>query len=258
VSEYNIQGQHDTYFLLKDSPGIRAQKLNELVGMDVIDTLYKNIGSKIRELNSNIVYLKETSTKTEEDLKKYANLPEIEKLVVNIEKKHAEASAFEATATFIREKLSQLEEIKIKREKLAPLIDSEAKILKLISKTKEYWALREKKELLQGRLTILKEVQEEMESDRGWIELEKPIQSILDKIKSYTELKVRKDMVQTFMSNLTDCQNNKDKMDSKLRELIKKYVALVKQAGMCPTCGNKIDKGKLNEVQNYLCRSPLA
>jgi exonuclease SbcC len=254
VSEYNIQGQHDTYFLLKDSPGIRAQKLNELVGMDVIDTLYKNIGSKIRELNSNIVYLKETSTKTEEDLKKYENLPEIEKLVTSIEKNHAEASAFAATATYIREKLIQLEEIKIKQEKLAPLIDSETEILKLINKTKEYWALREKKELLQGRLTILKEVQKEMESDRGWIELESPVQLILDKIKSYTELKIRKDEVLMIMANLTDCQTNKDKMDSKLRELIKKYVSLVKQAGTCPTCGTKLEGKKLNEIQNFLVK----
>jgi len=248
VSEYNVQGQHDTYFLLKDTPGVRAQKLNELVGMDVIDTLYKNIGSKIRELNSNIVYLKETHTKTEEDLKKYANLPEIEKLVTSIEKKHAEASAFEATVTYIREKLSQLEEIKINRETLAPLIDSEADILKLIDKTKEYQSLKEKKEHLQGRLAILKEVQEEMESDKGWLELESPIQSILDKIKTVSELKTQKWNIEVALSNLLKCQDDKKGAGLELKNKTKRYIDLLAKVKICPTCGTKLSEKKLNEI----------
>ena len=248
ISEYNIQGQHDTYFLLKDTPGVRAQKLNELVGMDVIDTLYKNIGSKIRELNSNIVYLKETHTKTEEDLKKYKNLPEIEKLVSSIEKKHAEASAFETTVTYIKEKLSQLEEIKIKRETLAPLIDSEAKILKLISKTKEYSALKEKRDLLKGQLTLLKEIQEEMESDKGWLELENLIQPLLDKIKNLSELETQKRNIQVALANLLNCQDDKKGAGLELKNKTKRYIDLLAKVKICPTCGTKLSEKKLNEI----------
>ena len=47
MSEINIQSQHDSYFLLNDSPGEVARKLNELTGLDVIDRLFKFINGKI-------------------------------------------------------------------------------------------------------------------------------------------------------------------------------------------------------------------
>lgn len=254
VSEYNIQNQHDTYFLLKDTPGIRAQKLNKLVGMDVIDTLFKNIKSKIRDLNSNILYIKETQDKTETELEKYANLPQIEKLIVSIEKKHAEASASKAAATFLQEKLSLLKEIKIKREKLAPLLASEVEILKLISKIKEYSDLREKKEFLQGRLAALKEVREEIESDKGWLEVESFILPLLNKIEIYIELGKKKKKLQTIVINLKTCRDDKNKIELELKNSIKRYVELIKQEGSCPTCGTKLEGKKLNEIQNFLVK----
>lgn len=47
LSDFNIQTQHNPYCLINDSPGERARKLNELVGLDVIDKLFKNLNSKI-------------------------------------------------------------------------------------------------------------------------------------------------------------------------------------------------------------------
>lgn len=56
LSEFNIQTQHQPYFLLNDSGGEVAKKLNDLVGLSIIDNLFKNINSSItrtdRELHN--------------------------------------------------------------------------------------------------------------------------------------------------------------------------------------------------------------
>jgi DNA repair protein SbcC/Rad50 len=69
LSEYNIQTQHDPYFLLNDSPGEVAKKLNSLVGLDIIDTIFKNLNSKILGLKRIIEESEKTRTFLNEQLK---------------------------------------------------------------------------------------------------------------------------------------------------------------------------------------------
>jgi exonuclease SbcC len=45
LEDYNVQGQHDGYFLLQSSAGEVARMLNEVVGLDVIDTTLKRVNS---------------------------------------------------------------------------------------------------------------------------------------------------------------------------------------------------------------------
>jgi DNA repair protein SbcC/Rad50 len=63
LSEFNIQTQHQPYFLLNDSGGEIAKKLNDLVGLSVIDTIFKNLNSSIlrtdRELHETELSIKE-------------------------------------------------------------------------------------------------------------------------------------------------------------------------------------------------------
>jgi len=47
LEEYNVQGQHDAYFLLQSSAGEVARMLNDVVGLDVIDSLLKVVNSMV-------------------------------------------------------------------------------------------------------------------------------------------------------------------------------------------------------------------
>lgn len=49
LREYNVQGQHDAYFLLQNTPGEVARMLNDVVGLDVIDALLREVNSIVTD-----------------------------------------------------------------------------------------------------------------------------------------------------------------------------------------------------------------
>lgn len=80
MREYNIQRQHEGYFLLQESPGERAKKLNKAVGLDIIDGLYSFLNSRTLEINRELKRTEEVKESIKEDLKKYRDLDMVEEI----------------------------------------------------------------------------------------------------------------------------------------------------------------------------------
>lgn len=76
-SDLTIQGQHDPYFLLQDSSGEVAKKLNRVANLEIIDFVLKEVNSDAlqvaRDKRQNI----ETMTRLTVDLEKYEGLDEV-------------------------------------------------------------------------------------------------------------------------------------------------------------------------------------
>ena len=85
MADYNIQSQHDRYFLLENTSGEVARMLNDLVGLDVIDRTVAKIEKITRQAKTKYTQSEDTITELEEELKEFDNLPQIEKLVVVLE-----------------------------------------------------------------------------------------------------------------------------------------------------------------------------
>lgn len=163
MPERNIQSQHQEYFLLQDSPGVRAQKLNDLVGLSVIDTIFKNLASKIRETASAISSLKSTRDHIETELEKYDNLDAVKKLLDSIEEKEGKASEISSSLNDLRKNVTTLKEIKESREEDIQWI-----------------ALEPQCEAIQTKITALKEYQEKR----------KALQSTINDLESIRSSKV--------------------------------------------------------------------
>jgi len=248
LSEYNVQTQHEGYFLLKESPGEVARKLNDLVGLDTIDLLYKNIGSKIKEINSDVRYLTNSQTSMEEELEKYEKLDDVKKLIEGIEKKDAEAAAFAATRYFIQLKLSQLKLIKEEREKMLSLTNSEKEIKGLLYKTNEYLLYKEKKRQLEIKIDTLNSILEDKEEGKSWIALGKLCQPILDRIQEVSALKNKSTKLKNTLLTIETLQRRIEETKNNYRKAVEKYIKLIKEVKVCPTCGTKLSEKKLHEI----------
>ena len=77
MTDINVQGQHDKYLFLNDTAGEVARKLNELVGLDIIDTIYKNLNSRITEAKRNISSKKEEIELKESQIKSFSYLEDV-------------------------------------------------------------------------------------------------------------------------------------------------------------------------------------
>lgn len=84
LEDYNIQGQHDGYFLLQSSSGEVARLLNEVVGLDVIDITLKNVNSIVTCARQDAERFRMEADKVEETLEDYRFISQAEVLVCEV------------------------------------------------------------------------------------------------------------------------------------------------------------------------------
>lgn len=99
ISDINIQTQHQPYFLLGDSPGEIAKKLNELVGLDIIDTLFKNVNSKITDSKASVATKTNLIKELTDQLEEFKDVDEILEKVESIEKRSNKVEELESKVT---------------------------------------------------------------------------------------------------------------------------------------------------------------
>ncbi len=85
LSEHNIQAQHLGHFLLADTPGEVARKLNEVVGMDIIDACLKNANHLITENNRDITQHQHRVSELTSQLYELKDVDKLERLVLQVE-----------------------------------------------------------------------------------------------------------------------------------------------------------------------------
>ena len=105
-SEMNIQSQFDKFFLLQDTSGEVARKLNSIINLSVMDNSIKKVKSKVYQKSKDIEYLENETIKLKDDLKKYDWLDNVEILINNIDKNY---NLFEAN----NKKIESLKELNI-------------------------------------------------------------------------------------------------------------------------------------------------
>lgn len=74
LSDINWQLQHDPPFLISESAGDVAKKLNDIAGLSIIDRCFSNLASEKRENDSQIRDLEETVAETRKEVKETAKI----------------------------------------------------------------------------------------------------------------------------------------------------------------------------------------
>ncbi len=85
LDSFNIQAQMDSPFLLSNTPGEAARLLNKAASIDDIDKTISGLRKSHATITRTIKYDEESFLNYSEQIKQYANLPEIEKMVKQVE-----------------------------------------------------------------------------------------------------------------------------------------------------------------------------
>jgi exonuclease SbcC len=163
LSEFNIQTQHQPYFLLNDSGGEIAKKLNDLVGLSVIDNLFKNINSSITSISRELQVIELDIKEKEEAIKSTEYLEEISKEIARLDISVKEHKELQESFLEIDSALERYFAIYDESESLEVFIDSEERVNQLKELLNEYVALSDKEEELKENLDDVFEAQ----SDRN-------------------------------------------------------------------------------------------
>lgn len=252
LSDYNIQSQHDKYFLLQDSPGEVAKTLNELVGLDIIDTAFGNINSKTRSLTSEINTKKAERDNLENTLIKYEKLDEVGKLITKIEESQARIEEKSSTLNDLKRITLSLTEIRKEKEKLAPILSAESHVPDLLERINRLSGLKQRKDDLVSISESLVALGQDREADNLWLEIEPHHITLSEKLANLAIMKMNKGELESFNRNFTDLGKQKKMYSEQLQTKTDSYLALLSKAGICPICGTDMSSKKLESMKGSL------
>jgi exonuclease SbcC len=252
LSDCNVQSQHEKYYLLQDTPGEVARKLNELVGLDIIDTAYKNLDEKIRKQKGNITTLKVTRDKLEKSIEEYANLEQIGILITRIERSQGIITAKTATLNDLKKIKSAIEEIRKEKGELSATIALEGRVSSILDRISKLAVLTKRRKSLKDLSDSLQAIKQDRESDNLWLGLEVHYKSLTDRIANVNELKKKRAALADIQTKLGNIRDQKKIADTKVSTLTTKYLAMLKEMGICPICGTVINTSILTRTKDAL------
>lgn len=247
LSEFNIQTQHQPYFLLNDSGGEIAKKLNDLVGLSVIDNLFKNLNSSIlrtdRELHETELSIKEIDESIDSLAYLDSVMGEVDSLELDVKEYDELTESKEDTNINVERYFS------IEREKLSykELIDTEDVVI-LLSNLIE----KEHKELNEIVNNVGQEVErylfieEEFESYKKYIDVEEDVNSLLELSDKFIHTRENEIDLRDILDNIIELKTNIRTYMRQEVQLNREYRNLIKENPVCP-----ILKTACKDLENY-------
>uniref|UniRef100_A0A6M3M0C8 Putative ATPase domain containing protein n=1 Tax=viral metagenome TaxID=1070528 RepID=A0A6M3M0C8_9ZZZZ len=242
LSEPSFQTQHDAYFLLNDSPGSIAKTLNDLVGLSIIDTIFKNINSQALA----------SKRRVEESQNSVKSLQiEIDKLqyLDSLDKELTEAGQLLETLNTKKVRLDGLSYI------LQGIDNTEgglAQIKKILPAEKEVVVIKNKQQRLSilqtkhSQITnLIKSIEESitrLDEEKEWLTIEKPFLAVKKKVTQLEELKSRENILKRLVER---CVSTKELIEGTVEKISKAKIEFkdtLKRNKVCPVCFRPFDK----------------
>lgn len=141
LDDHNVQTQHQPYFLISDSAGDVARKLNSVCGLDIIDACLKNAGTLVSRNSQSINESERRILELGETRKRYMDIEERDKAVSVLEGKSKRYGEVTSNLGKVTNALQKLSELGKKIEKLDSFLEIESQAEPLFSKITELEAV---------------------------------------------------------------------------------------------------------------------
>ena len=248
LSDLNVQKQFDEPFLICSSPGEVARVFNRVTRLEKVDQWSSELTRQVNTCRSEVKILESQQAETEEGLKKYENVLEIEREVQRAEKLEAKRDSIEAQIISI-EKL--IEEILSRQENLLQLQDwlsveglyREAEGLLKAKKSRE-----EEAEALSILVNNLSELKEDKEYYQSTVTAMGMVEEGLQLIEDTRGRKEEHKQVERLLAKLEQVHSEIGAIKQEKEEFASEYALILKELGRCPTCFSIIDDQKMEEI----------
>ncbi len=248
LSDFNFQTQHDAYFLLNDSPGSVAKTLNDLVGLSIIDTIFKNINSKSMFLKRQSEENQTMIDKLQGEINRYQDLEKFGKELIEAENLSESLEKKKDDLTGIVTLLNSTNDTRNDLEKAKKILPAEKDLTTLKKKNEKLNQITGEHYRLSNIITSVNESKSKLKEESEWLAVEKPyleLRSQFDKQKNLQskQLSLSK-IIESYSGNKYLEQNAINKTEALKLELRTKIEA----NKICPTCFRPLDKKTIERM----------
>lgn len=240
ISEINLQNQHDSTFLLSDTPGAVATHFNKVARLDRIDSATSAINGWIRGLKSDVSHL-ETDIATEKaKLPQFENLEKFEIEIEALEQMEGKVVTMRSRYSTLEKDIVRITNLEEEIETLTPLLGLEKLVTSILDDITKRDQLQTQIDELQTAIDDLEELEGKETTANELLPLEPLVLSILDKYKQRSELKTTKSQLKYILNQITQVEedivtigNNVIKLETKFHK---------EMPDVCPLCDTILKK----------------
>ncbi len=207
-SEFNYQSQHQPYFLLNDTGGDVAKKLNDLVGLSIIDIIFKNLNSKATENKRKSEEESNKAFTLSEQIEKMSYLDDIEIRLNNIdlniliyEKKDSRNKKLEELITIYKDAKKEIDSCK-------KTLEIEKNVQSIIYNITRYKTKMAGIARLDDLISNLKNAKKEIDLCKKTLATEEKVKSLFNDIDRYKTKTATNVKLEAIISNLKDLKEN--------------------------------------------------
>ena len=248
----NMQGQDDKYFLLQDTAGEVAKKLNAIVGLDIIDIATKKANEQVTQGNKDIKQTKNSIGDLKKALADSVYLKDV-KIQIDTLKEHIDLYVKqqdrENTLTVIIKNVLESEEVIDELTNWLTIEDSVNEIDDLV-----YDWENKKKDLL-SLMTLIKRIQElknQVETHSEKARAKKTVKDILGYASQWGTLCKTKLGIVGVLSDIKQSVV----LIKELKEEIKHHKNSRKQKlieyKLCPFCGTELTEDIIEHIEEWI------
>lgn len=248
MNDINIQYQLDGPFLLSETPGEVAKRLNKAVNLDIIDSSTKQINTMRNDVNSALKHQTEQATKYEDDLKVYANLDSFEQCINELaditEKRDALIQDIQTIAGICAEIQSANLRIEFYNKNKTSLVKVLNKLNKITALDEDVYNLKDTFNELNTILKAYKDVRYKIEISQKVVKESNACLKALNTITNTIERGKEIREVHTTLNNIVEayklCMNTLELYNTKLKKQKAELEEIMPD--VCPLCGHTINK----------------
>jgi len=245
MSDINVHGQDDGFYLLNDSPGKVAQELNEAVGLDIIDTTYSKINSIVNKTKGDKNRIKLSLKEATFDLKKYKGLGDMEIKVLEWEENYHKLTELEEKITNIHSLIDNIEKWERDLRDIKEFLKVEPLLVDVTLLIEgEYEKVSRKVALLNQLITSITKNKEEQAYIKEWLEIETPIKKIKTNIKLHADIVFKHDKLEKICRSIHELKEDQGAANAALELAVTAYESKLNSLDICPLCKQTMPKEK--------------
>ncbi len=252
IVDYNIQTQHQPYFLLQDSPGEVARKLNELIGLDVIDTIFSNLNSSIRDLKGKGIDLDNQIKILTNQIESLSFLDEIQVIVNRLEQDVIRQNKIESESRGLLSVISSIEDLNRQISEIEIDLELEKATIDLLSLIKDYQVKEKVAFSLNSTLRNLTTLEETLTAESEWLSVEDSYLEIKELIAKDSALMLDCNTLESRLNNISNANQAFLSESSHLSLLEIDHRNLLKKAKICPFCKTPITDKTIKQIEESL------
>ena len=209
MSDINVQGQHDSPFLLSESPPEIGRKLNQVASLADIDMAFKNISGMVRSFNANIKNTEEALEYEHVILQEFIWLADAEYELAAMEKRYVLVNQVRHDEMELRNAKTKIITTHKQIEKYTTLLGAEEPLSKIQEKASRAEELNRRYDYLEPLEERLEKADKIIQKNSEIIEAKTIVSGFMDKINSFNKVMKTLSQFQLIQERLDNAQDTR-------------------------------------------------